>query len=161
MNIGRTLPGLYSRVRPDSDPARIELGEDALYELMADSRRRFVVDRLADGPVESCAELAADIAAHETHMAKEQVPPRRVEPVERDLRDEQLPRLADAGVVRWDEATGRIRPGHSIEAIADLLHEVDRRIDRGAGAAGDPFAFGATTVDWRSACGRSSGDRHR
>lgn len=108
----------------------IHLGRDELFELLADSRRRLVVERLArdDRDAPTCRELAVEIAANETHMAPEQVPRRRVEPVEDDLRAEHLPGLVEAGLVRWEGGTAEVRPGHSVEAVARLIADVERRV---------------------------------
>lgn len=110
----------------------IHLGRDELFELLADSRRRLVVERLArdDRDAPTCRELAVEIAANETHMAPEQVPRRRVDPVEDDLRAVHLPGLVEAGLVRWDGGTGEVRPGHSVEAVAGLIREASRRVGR-------------------------------
>lgn len=132
MNFGRTIREMHRQVRREPGPETIGLGEDELFAVLADSRRRFVIGRLAeerDDPP-TCAELAVAIAADETHMAPEQVPPRRVQPVEDDLRTEQLPRLADAGLLRWEGGGGAVQPGPDVEAVAALLADVDRRVRR-------------------------------
>lgn len=132
MNFGRTIREMHRQVRREPGPERIGLREDELFAVLADSRRRFVIERLADerNDPPTCAGLAVAIAADETHMAPEQVPPRRVQPVEDDLRSEQLPRLADAGLLRWEGGAGAVRPGPDVEAVASLLDDVDRRIRR-------------------------------
>jgi len=130
MNLGRTLREMRRQVRGRPDADTIHLGQDELFEVLADGRRRLVIERLAggDGDPPSCAELAVEIAAAETHMATEQVPPQRVEPVEDDLRAEHLPRLAEVDLLRWEGSGSEVRPGHSIDAVAKLLAEVDRRV---------------------------------
>lgn len=160
MYLDRVLRELYSGVRGDVQPDRIDLDEEALFDLLADSRRRFVVRRLAHDGVETRGALAADIAADETHMVREQVPRRRVVAVESDLRDEQLPRLDDAGVIRLDEAGEEIRPGHSVGAIASLLREVDRRVARSPRPEESLFPPGSASVDWGHHRSRSDGGRH-
>lgn len=160
MDLGHTIRELYSRERREGEPDRIDLDGAALFDLLADSRRRFVIERLANGGGTTCAELAVDIAAAETHTTEEYVPPRRVEPVEGDLRDEQLPRLAEAGLVRWDAQDDRIRPGHSVEAIARLLREVDRRTRHARSADESPFAVGASPVDWETQQSQPESGRH-
>ena len=130
MNLGRTLREMRRQVRGRPDADSIHLGQDELFEVLADGRRRLVIERLAggDGGPRTCAELAVEIAAAETHMATEQVPPQRVEPVEDDLRAEHLPRLAEVDLLRWEGGGSEVRPGHSIDAVAKLLAEVDRRV---------------------------------
>ena len=132
MKFGRTLREMHRHVRRGSGAATIDVEEDDLFSILADSRRRYVIERLADDEADppTFAELAVEIAADETHMDPELVPSRRVEPVEDDLRAEHLPRLADAGLVHWEGGAGTVRPGHSIEAIAGLLDEVGRRVRR-------------------------------
>lgn len=132
MNFSRTLRKLHGQARREPGPETIDLEEDELFTILSDSRRRFVIERLADADRDppTCAGLAVEIAADETHMDPELVPPRRVRPVEDDLRTEHLPRLADAGLLRWDGDAGEVRPGHSVEAVARLLGEIDRRVRR-------------------------------
>lgn len=132
MNFGRTLREMHRHVRREPGAETIDLAEDELFSILADSRRRFVIERLADEELESpaCAELAVEIAAAETHMAEELVPARRVEPVEDDLRAEHLPRLVDAGLVRWEGGASEVRPGDSVDAVARLLGEVSYRVRR-------------------------------
>lgn len=132
MNVGRTLREMHRHVRRESSARTIDLDEDELFSILADSRRRFVLERLADDEADppTCAELAVEIAADETHMDPELVPARRVEPVEDDLRAEHLPRLVDAGLARWEGGAGEVRPGHSVESVAGLLDEVGRRVRR-------------------------------
>lgn len=149
MNFGRTLRRMHRQVRREPGAERIHLGEDELFDVLADSRRRFVIERLADGRRDppTCSRLAAEIAAEETRMAPEHVPERRVRPVEDDLRTEQLPRLAEAGIVRWDAGDDEIRRGHSIEATAALLRDVGRRLDGQSGYDESPFSVGGACVD--------------
>lgn len=132
MNFGRTLREMHRTVRREPGAETIDLEEDELFEVLADSRRRFVIERLADGEDEppTCAELALAIAADETHMDPDLVPPRRIEPVEDDLRAEHLPRLADAGLLRWEGGAGAVRPGHSLEAVAGLIGDIGGRVRR-------------------------------
>ena len=147
MNFGRTIREMHRHVRRETDSTTIDLEEEELFSILADSRRRFVVERLADGGADppTCAELAVEIAADETHMAPELVPARRVEPVEDDLRAEHLPRLAEAGLVRWEGGAGTVRPGHSVEAVAALLRDVDRRVRREPVFPFSPWRAGRST----------------
>ena len=147
MNFGRTIREMHRHVRRETDAGTIDLAEDELFSILADSRRRFVVERLVDDEADppTCSELAVEIAADETHMDPDLVPVRRVEPVEDDLRAEHLPRLADAGLVHWEGGAEPVRPGHSVEAVAALLDDVGRRVRRESAL---PFS------SWRA--GRSS-----
>lgn len=149
MNFGRTLREMHRQVRREPDAETIHIGEDELFDVLADSRRRFVIQRLADSYRDppTCSALAAEIAAEETHMAPEHVPSRRVQPVEDDLRTEQLPRLVDAGVVRWDGGDGEVRPGHSIDATAALLRDIGQRLGDKSGYDESPFSVGGACVD--------------
>lgn len=162
MNFSRTLRQMHRQVRRRPGAETIHLGEDVLFDVLADGRRRFVIERVADGATDppTCSRLAAEIAAEETHMAPEHVPARRVRPVEDDLRTEQLPRLADAGVVRWDGGDDEVRPGHSIEATAALLRDVGRRLDDQSGYDDSPFSVGGACVDGESTSGPPNRGRH-
>lgn len=160
MNLVHSLRETYSSVRRGADRTRIDIEQNALYDLLADSRRRFVIKRLADRDAETCADLAVDIAATETHMPKEQVPRRRIEPVKEDLLDEQLPLLTDAGIVKWNEEDDEIRPGHSLEGIASLLREADRRVSPASSSEGPGVGADTSISNWRSQRSYSNGGRH-
>lgn len=163
MNFSRTLRQMHRQVRREPGAETIHLGEDKLFTVLADSRRRFVIERVADGSIDppTCSRLAAAIAADETRMAPEHVPPERVRPVEDDLRAAQLPRLVDAGVVRWDGADDEVRPGHSIEATAALLRDIDRRLGDQSGYDESPFSVGGACVDGEPTSGSPNRGRHR
>lgn len=147
MNFGRTIREMHRHVRRETDATTIDLEEDELFSILADSRRRFVIERLADDEADppTCSELAVVIAADETHMDPELVPARRVEPVEDDLRAEHLPLLADAGLVHWEGGAGPVRPGHSVEAVAALLGDVGRRVRRDSVFPFSPWRAGRST----------------
>ena len=150
MIFGRTLREMHSRIRGDPNTETIHLGRDELFEVLADGRRRLVIERLAsvDRDPPTCSELAVGIAATETHMAPEHVPTQRVEPVEDDLRAEHLPHLAEVGLLRWEGGASEVRPGHGVGAVARLIADVDRRVRP------EPITTGA---DWQA--GEATGAR--
>lgn len=108
------------------------MAETELFSILAPDRRRDVIRLVAEtGPDgrASCGQLARDIAAAELHMPAEYVPEGRIEHVDDELRRTHLPRLSEAGVVRWDPAAGTVTAGRSIEPVADLLQTVARRTE--------------------------------
>lgn len=92
-----------TRVSGDSDgcEGRGELSESDRHRLLADRRRRVLLDVLADrdGPVE-LTDLAATVAAREDGTDDERVAI--------DLHHHHLPLLDDLGVVVYDPARNRI-----------------------------------------------------
>ena len=84
------------------------LSESEVHELLADERRRLVLDSLAErsGAVD-VAELAATVTKREDGS---QAPDRATrKSVEADLHHRQLPRLADVGIIDYD------RDSHEVE----------------------------------------------
>ena len=143
MNLGRTFREMHRQVRGGTDAETIHIGQDELFDVLADGRRRLAIERLArdEGDPPTCSELAVEIAAAETHMETDQVPPQRVEPVEDDLRAVHLPRLVEVDLLRWEGGGSEVQPGHSIGAVAKLLADVDRRV------RAQPITTGA---DWQA-----------
>lgn len=116
---------------PDSDD-RIPVTETEFFDVLADSRRRAVIDWLAEErPDETVSldELATEVAAAEVHMPIEHVPEARIEAVDDELRQTHVPLLSEVGVVRWDPDAGAVSRGHSFDPVAGGLAALKRRLD--------------------------------
>ena len=120
------------------------LSSAALFDLLADRRRRFALAYLADaadGAVTFEA-LAEAVAARECEGSGV-VPDDRRTDVEVSLHHNHLPRLADAGLVEYDRGTGTVRYRGNDRLDARLGDEDDERATEGDGPV-DGFAFGFT-----------------
>ena len=93
------------------------------YKLMADARRRAIVSVLdADGPPVSLADLARQVAAHETEGTMDgecESPP--LQRVHLSLYHVHVPKLADAGVVSFDTDYNTVTAGPHFDAVRSLV----------------------------------------
>lgn len=136
--LDRTAPvnvmaGLRRRFRDPEPGARVPITEDQLFQILADSRRRAVINRLATMDHDEAVrrvELAREIAAMETHMSPEHVPDERVRPVDVDLYRTHFPMLDDAELIRWNVAEAEVAPANSIAPVAEWLREAEGFTDR-------------------------------
>ena len=93
------------------------------YKLMADATRRAVVSVLdPDGPPVSLADLARQVADHETEdvidEAVDSEPSRRVH---LSLYHVHVPKLADAGIVSFDAERNTVTAGPRFDAVRSLV----------------------------------------
>lgn len=95
---------------------------DEVLLALADERRRLVVEyfREAADRTVSCDELAAYVHANRTGS-------HRGDAVETRLHHVDLPKLADAGLIKYDgrNNTVRYQPLRSVEAIVDAIEELE------------------------------------
>lgn len=124
--------GLLGRVEEVEPPGSIPVSEVELFDLLADNRRRSTIRRLddrSDRRWRSVDELARSVATDELHTTERNVPEARIESVAEDLRETHLPRLAAAGIVRFDEAEAMVAAGPVRRPVADLIDRAGRQID--------------------------------
>lgn len=123
---------IRARIAGPEPRARLAIPETELFEVLADGRRRAVIDTLsagtADEPV-TRGRLARDIAADELHMSVEYVPNERIDGVADELRRTHLPMMAEADIVRWDRESDEVWTGHSHESVAEWLDDLRRHIE--------------------------------
>lgn len=87
-----------------------QLSQDTLFDLLSNTRRRFVLHYLLgrDEPV-SIQELSRQTAAWELETPPEDLSSQEVKRVYVALYQTHVPKLEDAGVVEYDGDTGRVR----------------------------------------------------
>ena len=84
---------------PAPEPASL----DAIFDALADSRRRYVLHRLDESdPPLALPDLAAEIAARENGAPIDDLPAEVVEAVYVSLYHAHVPKLADLNVVEYD-----------------------------------------------------------
>jgi hypothetical protein len=98
---------------------------DAVFSLLRDRRRRYVVSFLAgrDSPV-SLTELATAVTAWELETEPDEVPAERAEPIRTALHHKHLPQLADANVLAYD-AEAETVTSKRVEELSPLLKATD------------------------------------
>ncbi len=89
--------------------------------VVTEPERRRVIAGLADGAVESVADLH---------------PRGRADEVAAELREQHLPALEAAGYIEWDREAGTITPGPNFEEAAE--HVADLPAPDGGPADGEP-----------------------
>ena len=77
--------------------------------VVTEPERRRVVAGLADGTVETLADLRLRGRADE---------------IAAELREQHLPALEEAGYIEWDRETGTITPGPNFETAADHVEDL-------------------------------------
>lgn len=106
----------------EPDLEDIPLSVDALLDVLADARRRYLLDFLREQP-DNAASFEA-VAKHViTEVGREQGAQPNHDKVQVDLHHKHLPRLADAGVAEYDVQSQMIRykPNERLEALFDSV----------------------------------------
>lgn len=101
--------------------ATAEFDPETAYSLLANPRRRQVLDRFRRSRVWTVDELAAEVAAVERDVAVDAVDDDTHERFAISLVHNHLPRLADHGVVEWDQRSGDAVRADRFEALEPFL----------------------------------------
>ncbi|RBI63301.1 hypothetical protein DMJ13_01805 [halophilic archaeon] len=112
--------GTSAPAGPDSDVP--SLSQDALFDALTSRRSRYVLHylRRSETPV-TVADLVESVAAWETDKAIDLVSNEHLQNVRTSLRHTQLPKLAMAGLVQYDEDRDLVDQGvHAEQAEAYL-----------------------------------------
>lgn len=114
--------------RPDGG-RRSGLDRETLFDLLSSTRRRHVVRYLlrTEGEI-SFSELTDRVAALEAGTTVEALTDDERKPVYVSLRQTHLPRLDEAGVVRYDPDRGTVRPTPRLAHLAPPLRAVDEAL---------------------------------
>lgn len=110
------------------------LTADSVFEVLSDSRRRYLLFLLRGGSEWSLSEVATKIAAWENGL-----PERAVDEGERtrvyiSLYHAHVPLLCEHGVVTFDETTERISPGPDADRVVAVLAAAGGGLDAFADA---------------------------
>lgn len=109
-----------------SDPPSVPL--DTIYSLGADHRRRALVRVLASHDRElTLNDLTKEIVTRQTDGDIMDVPRETVVRVATSLYHHHIPRLADAGVVRFNHARKLVEPTEKLEPVATQLESLPER----------------------------------
>lgn len=97
-----------------------ELTQDVVFDILSNSRRRFILSRLQerDEPVE-LMELANEIAAWENDTTVEELTDKQSKRVYVSVYQTHVPKLEATGLIEYDSDTGLI-------VLADRAREIDR-----------------------------------
>lgn len=105
------------------------LDRETLFDLLSSRRRRHVVRYLLRTDGETAFRTLTDrVAALEADTTVEALTDDERKPVYVSLRQTHLPRLDEAGVVRYDPDRGTVRPTARLAALAPPLRAVDEAL---------------------------------
>jgi DNA-binding transcriptional ArsR family regulator len=112
------------------------LSQDALFSLLSNPRRRFILKHLngIEGSVK-LQELAAEVAAWENETDPEALTDKQRKRLYVSLYQTHIPKLEEAGIVEYDGDTGDIR-------LTDRGSDLNRYLDGDAAEAGDDRRWG-------------------
>ena len=99
-----------------------QLSQDTAFDLLSSSRRRFIVRRLKTGSGGiDLQTLAAELAAKEAKIDQEELNAQQRKRTYVSLYQTHIPKLAEAGVVRYDAEDGVVREGPALNAVASYF----------------------------------------
>jgi hypothetical protein len=108
--------------------------DDAVYRVLRDPDRRFVVYYLTEHPTTDIETLADVLTGHRSARSGRVQDRRDRDSIRGQLRHRHLPALAAAGLIGYDEGTGRVTLEPLSEPVTRL---VERSAQMDAGASGD------------------------
>ncbi len=113
---------------PDVNGDGRPIGEDELFELLSNRRRRYAVHLLKrlDEPVE-LGDMAEQIAAWENEIDRWEVDHAQRKRVYTALQQIHLPRMADSGIVAFDDRAGVVEPTAATEQLRVYVDVVKGR----------------------------------
>ncbi|QUO46871.1 MULTISPECIES: DUF7344 domain-containing protein [Halorubrum] len=112
------------------------LSQDALFSLLSNPRRRFILQHLngIEGSVKLQA-LAGEVAAWENETDPESLTDKQRKRLYVSLYQTHIPKLEEAGIVEYDRDTGDIR-------LTDRGSDLNRYLDRDATESGGERRWG-------------------
>lgn len=106
------------RTRGDGGLSKIDRSLRAL----SDKDRRYLLYYLDEHEVANSEELARHIVAKESDRSPSTVPDEEYEPIQTQLQHKHLPKLADFGLVEYDERSEDVRFSNPPQGFVLLLH---------------------------------------
>ncbi|MFB6136244.1 MAG: hypothetical protein ABEJ04_05755 [Halobacteriaceae archaeon] len=117
--VGAGESGAPERLSRDIDPAVLEL--DAVFDVLAHPRRRYLLYALATDGEWTLRELATKLAAWEEDVDEAEVTDHVRDRVYVSLYHSHVPKLVDEGMVRFDEDGERLSPAEHAEQVQAAL----------------------------------------
>jgi len=111
-----------------SQHEREELSQDEVFDILSNSRRRFLLSRLqqADEP-KRLMELADEIAAWENDTTVEELTDKESKRVYVSVYQTHVPKLEDAGLITYDSETGLIELSESAREVERYMPDSDEQ----------------------------------
>jgi hypothetical protein len=132
---------------PESATASLRIGRDDAFHLLSNSRRRAVMRRLleVEGSTE-LGDLAEHVAALENGCERSELSSDDRKRVYISLYQGHLPKLAEHGVVDYDQARGTVTPRPLVRAFVPYLDETPLSVDGEASAPPESSHSGLSTA---------------
>jgi DNA-binding transcriptional ArsR family regulator len=108
----------------ETDSSR--LSQDEVYHLLSNPRRRFIISFLRKRHEIGLQELAAEVAAWENETPVDELTDQQQKRVYVSLYQTHIPKLEDAGIVRYDSDTGQVQLRDRVEQLDTYLPTDDR-----------------------------------
>lgn len=128
------LSGLSAADGTDRPTGSIPLSTETVCELISNARRRAVVHHVAaldaDESIQM-GDLARTIAGEENDIAPTTVSAEQRKTVYVSLLQNHLPKLDSAGVVEWNDRSGDITHGRSVDELAALVESIEHACEPG------------------------------
>lgn len=107
------------------------LSYDVAFDLLRNTRRRFVLRQLQDAPdgIE-LSELSSALAAMENDVPADELSREDRKRIYVSLYQTHIPKLEDSGVVRYDAEAGVVHPTERVSELASYFDD-DTRLDSG------------------------------
>lgn len=129
------------------------LSEEECFDLLSDYRRRLTVEYLRSrGEVTTIQELAIKIAARENGIPEDRLTDKQQKRVYTSLHHLHVPRMAEMGVIEYDEGKDTVAIGPSAATLEPYLDTDERKQTDRVPYAGlailNLMAIGIVTVGW-------------
>lgn len=108
----------WHRTRSDGGLAKI----DRFLKAVSDRDRRYLLYYLDEQEIANSEELARHIAAQKSNRSQSAVPEEEWKSVQTQLQHNHIPKLADFGIVEYDERSGDICFSNPSQGFMILLH---------------------------------------
>ena len=115
-------------VTDDTPLEEIPLSLDAMLDILANPRRRLLLEYLRDVPEQTCSfEEVTKYIIKQIAVRNGEQP--NHDTIQIDLQHHHLPKLADAGIIEYDvrSQTIRYRQNDRLEALADQVRSFEAR----------------------------------
>ncbi|EMA11822.1 MULTISPECIES: DUF7344 domain-containing protein [Haloarcula] len=120
-----TETGSDTAIESDTEPD--ELSRDDAFEMLSNRRRRYAIQFLSGTPgPTSLSDLAEQVAAWENETSVAEISASERKTVYTSLQQFHLPKMADMGVIEFDQREGDVRLTESAADLDIYLELVDR-----------------------------------
>lgn len=103
---------------------------DAVFDLLSKTRCRYTMYYVLENTPTTVGRLSGQIAAWESETDIQSVTESEKQPITISLLHNHLPRLADHGIIEFDQRSGDIVTADGFAAVRDLVERARSRDDR-------------------------------